>query len=184
MPSACSSCKGPGADPATRQDLLRRRNRALRSGGQSHAACRSPNCSAAGCATVSVSMAAPACTCRRRPTPPKPRPIAELGFRAYKMRPAAGPEQDLETVRLMRKAVGPDFDLMVDAHTWWRMGDRSYSLAPSNNWREDMAAYRHRLAGRAAAARRSRRLPRAEGEGPGAAGQRRARAQRGALSST
>ena len=28
----------------------------------------------------------------------------------------------------MRKAVGPDFDLMVDAHTWWRMGDRSYSL--------------------------------------------------------
>ena len=27
----------------------------------------------------------------------------------------------------MREAVGPDFDLMVDAHTWWRMGDRSYS---------------------------------------------------------
>src|SRR4029077_13564784 len=53
--------------------------------------------------------------------------IADLGFRAYKMRPAAGPEQDLETVRLMRKSVGPDFDLMVDAHTWWRMGDRSYS---------------------------------------------------------
>ena len=45
------------------------------------------------------------------------------------MRPAAGPEQDLETVRLMRQAVGPDFDLMVDAHTWWRMGDRSYSPA-------------------------------------------------------
>ena len=53
--------------------------------------------------------------------------IAALGFRAYKMRPALGPEKDLETVRLMRQAVGPDFDLMVDAHTWWRMGDRSYS---------------------------------------------------------
>jgi L-alanine-DL-glutamate epimerase-like enolase superfamily enzyme len=53
--------------------------------------------------------------------------IAEQGFSAYKMRPALGPEQDLETVRLMRKAVGPDFDLMVDAHTWWRMGDRSYT---------------------------------------------------------
>jgi L-alanine-DL-glutamate epimerase-like enolase superfamily enzyme len=53
--------------------------------------------------------------------------IAEMGFGAYKMRPALGPEQDLETVRLMRKTVGPDFDLMVDAHTWWRMGDRSYS---------------------------------------------------------
>jgi L-alanine-DL-glutamate epimerase-like enolase superfamily enzyme len=54
--------------------------------------------------------------------------IAELGFTAYKMRPAAGPEKDVETVRRMREAVGPDFDLMVDAHTWWRMGDRSYSL--------------------------------------------------------
>jgi L-alanine-DL-glutamate epimerase-like enolase superfamily enzyme len=55
--------------------------------------------------------------------------VAEQGFRAYKMRPAMGPEQDMEAVRLMRKAVGPDFDLMVDAHTWWRMGDRNYSLA-------------------------------------------------------
>src|SRR5579885_2642635 len=52
--------------------------------------------------------------------------IRDLGFRAYKMRSALGPEKDLETVRLMRQAVGPDFDLMVDAHTWWRMGDRSY----------------------------------------------------------
>src|SRR5262245_46483874 len=54
--------------------------------------------------------------------------VAELGFRAYKMRPALGPKEDLETVRLMREAVGPDFDLMIDAHTWWRMGDRNYSL--------------------------------------------------------
>jgi L-alanine-DL-glutamate epimerase-like enolase superfamily enzyme len=53
------------------------------------------------------------------------RAIAKLGFRAYKMRPGMGPEQDLETVRQMREAVGPDFDLMVDAHTWWRMGDRN-----------------------------------------------------------
>ena len=53
--------------------------------------------------------------------------IAGLGFRAYKMRPALGPDQDLETVRLMREAVGREVGLMVDAHTWWRMGDRSYS---------------------------------------------------------
>ncbi|HUA61518.1 MAG TPA: mandelate racemase/muconate lactonizing enzyme family protein [Verrucomicrobiae bacterium] len=53
--------------------------------------------------------------------------IKDMGFRAYKMRPALGPERDLETVRLMREAVGAGFDLMVDAHTWWRMGDRSYS---------------------------------------------------------
>jgi L-alanine-DL-glutamate epimerase-like enolase superfamily enzyme len=67
--------------------------------------------------------------------------IAELGFRAYKMRPAAGPEQDLETVRLMRKAVGPDFDLMVDAHTWWRMGNRSYSPSTVEQLAEEMAAH-------------------------------------------
>jgi L-alanine-DL-glutamate epimerase-like enolase superfamily enzyme len=54
--------------------------------------------------------------------------IGQMGFTAYKMRPALGPEQDLETVRLMRKAVGPDVGLMIDAHSWWRMGDRSYSL--------------------------------------------------------
>jgi L-alanine-DL-glutamate epimerase-like enolase superfamily enzyme len=53
--------------------------------------------------------------------------IAGMGFTAYKMRPALGPERDLETVRLMREAVGPDVGLMVDAHSWWRMGDRSYS---------------------------------------------------------
>ncbi len=53
--------------------------------------------------------------------------IAQLGFSAYKMRPALGPEQDLETVRLMRAAVGPGIGLMIDAHSWWRMGDRSYS---------------------------------------------------------
>src|ERR1019366_357603 len=39
--------------------------------------------------------------------------IADLGFRAYKMRPAGGPEADLETVRQMRRAVGEDFDLIL-----------------------------------------------------------------------
>jgi L-alanine-DL-glutamate epimerase-like enolase superfamily enzyme len=27
----------------------------------------------------------------------------------------------------MRAAAGPEFGLMIDAHSWWRMGDRSYS---------------------------------------------------------
>jgi len=53
--------------------------------------------------------------------------IANMGFSAYKMRPALGPEQDLETVRLMRQAVGRSVGLMIDAHSWWRMGDRNYS---------------------------------------------------------
>jgi L-alanine-DL-glutamate epimerase-like enolase superfamily enzyme len=55
--------------------------------------------------------------------------IAAMGFTAYKMRPALGPEPDLETVRLMRAAVGPKVGLMIDAHSWWRMGDKSYSPA-------------------------------------------------------
>ena len=53
--------------------------------------------------------------------------ITAMGFTAYKMRPALGPEQDLETVRLMRAAVGPKTGLMIDAHSWWRMGDKSFS---------------------------------------------------------
>ncbi len=67
--------------------------------------------------------------------------IRDLGFRAYKMRPGMGPEQDLEAVRLMRQSAGPDFDLMVDAHTWWRMGDRSYSLDSIEEIARAMAAY-------------------------------------------
>jgi L-alanine-DL-glutamate epimerase-like enolase superfamily enzyme len=67
--------------------------------------------------------------------------VAELGFRAYKMRPAMGPDKDIEAVRLMRDAVGPEFDLMVDAHTWWRMGDRNYSLATVEQLARAMAEY-------------------------------------------
>ena len=53
--------------------------------------------------------------------------IQQMGFSAYKMRPGAGPDADLITLALMREATGPDMGLMVDAHTWWRMGDRSYT---------------------------------------------------------
>ena len=67
--------------------------------------------------------------------------ISELGFRAYKMRPGRGPEEDVETVRLMREAVGASFDLMVDAHTWWRMGDRSYTYETVARVAEAMSEY-------------------------------------------
>jgi L-alanine-DL-glutamate epimerase-like enolase superfamily enzyme len=68
--------------------------------------------------------------------------IAAMGFAAYKMRPALGPDQDLETVRLMREAVGPDVGLMIDAHSWWRMGDRSYAPETVAQLARAMAAYR------------------------------------------
>jgi len=67
--------------------------------------------------------------------------VAELGFRGYKMRPALGPAQDVDAVRLMRQATGADFDLMVDAHSWWRMGDRSYSAATVEQVAHQMAEY-------------------------------------------
>jgi L-alanine-DL-glutamate epimerase-like enolase superfamily enzyme len=67
--------------------------------------------------------------------------IASLGFRAYKMRPALGPDEDIRTVELMRKAVGANVDLMIDAHAWWRMGDRSYSPETVARVAEAMAEF-------------------------------------------
>ena len=65
--------------------------------------------------------------------------VRELGFPAYKLRPAAGPQGDLQTVEAMRKAAGPDFGLMLDCHAWWRMGDRSYSPQTIENLCRDLA---------------------------------------------
>lgn len=65
--------------------------------------------------------------------------VRELGFPAYKLRPAAGPQGDLQTVEAMRKAAGSDFGLMLDCHAWWRMGDRSYSPQTIENLCRDLA---------------------------------------------
>jgi L-alanine-DL-glutamate epimerase-like enolase superfamily enzyme len=67
--------------------------------------------------------------------------VAKLGFSAYKLRPALGPEDDLKTVHLIRDAVGPKVGIMVDAHTWWRMGDRSYTPKLIEQLARDMARY-------------------------------------------
>ena len=55
--------------------------------------------------------------------------VQALGFPAYKLRPAAGPEGDMRTTEAIRRATGPGFGIMLDCHAWWRMGDRSYSPA-------------------------------------------------------
>ncbi len=68
--------------------------------------------------------------------------VKAMGFPAYKMRPALGPEKDVETVRQMRRACGPDFGLMIDAHSWWRMGDRSYDFDTVVRVAKDVAPYK------------------------------------------
>ena len=68
--------------------------------------------------------------------------IAKMGFSAYKMRPALGPDEDLKTVELMRKTVGPNVGLMVDAHSWWRMGDKSYSPETVTELAREMAKFK------------------------------------------
>jgi len=67
--------------------------------------------------------------------------VIDMGFPAYKMRPGIGPEKDLKTVALMREAVGPDAGLMIDGHTWWRMGDNSYSFETIVKLAQDMKDY-------------------------------------------
>lgn len=67
--------------------------------------------------------------------------VEAMGFSAYKMRPAAGAEQDLETVRRMREATRSDFGLMLDAHAWWRMGDKSYSPEAIEQLARDLTPY-------------------------------------------
>ncbi len=69
------------------------------------------------------------------------RAVIDMGFSAYKMRPGRGAEKDLETVALMRQAVGPDAGLMIDAHTWWRMGDNSYCFETIAKLVRDMEQY-------------------------------------------
>lgn len=54
--------------------------------------------------------------------------VQAMGFPAYKMRPARGPLEDVDAVGQMRAATGAEFGLMIDAHSWWRMGDRSYDF--------------------------------------------------------
>jgi L-alanine-DL-glutamate epimerase-like enolase superfamily enzyme len=67
--------------------------------------------------------------------------VQAMGFVAYKMRPALGPERDLEAVERMRRATGPRFGLMIDAHSWWRMGAKSYVFDAVAALAEAMSVY-------------------------------------------
>jgi L-alanine-DL-glutamate epimerase-like enolase superfamily enzyme len=68
--------------------------------------------------------------------------IMQMGFKGYKMRPALGPEEDLRTVELMRRACGEDMAIMIDAHTWWRMGNKSYTPETISRLSKSMSVYK------------------------------------------
>ena len=69
------------------------------------------------------------------------RAIRDRGFTAYKYRPAGPPETDEEVVRRIRETVGDDMGVMVDAHTWWKLGEKSYSFETVVDVVESMAEY-------------------------------------------
>ncbi|MFH5800759.1 mandelate racemase/muconate lactonizing enzyme family protein [Haladaptatus sp. CMAA 1911] len=50
--------------------------------------------------------------------------LDDEGFFGYKYRPGIGPEGDRRIVERLDETV--DLEIMVDAHTWWKMDDRSY----------------------------------------------------------
>jgi len=69
------------------------------------------------------------------------RAIQERGFGGYKYRPGLGVEADLRTLGLIREAVGPGMDVMVDAHTWWKLGEHSYTFEEVVDLVNRMAEY-------------------------------------------
>ena len=67
--------------------------------------------------------------------------VQGLGFPAYKLRPASGPDGDMQIAEAIRKATGPGFGVMLDCHGWWRMGDRSYSHRTIEQLCRDLVAH-------------------------------------------
>ena len=67
--------------------------------------------------------------------------VRDMGFMGYKMRPALGPDEDLRTLELMRKAAGTEMAIMIDAHTWWRMGNKSYTPQTIAGLAESMSCF-------------------------------------------
>lgn len=67
--------------------------------------------------------------------------VADRGFVGYKFRPGIGPERDVRTLELVRERVGDGFDVMVDAHTWWKVRDGSYPPERVDDLAREFAAF-------------------------------------------
>ncbi len=55
--------------------------------------------------------------------------IAGQGFRQIKIKAGIRPSEDIEAIRLIREAVGPDIHLKVDANQGWSAGDAVITIA-------------------------------------------------------
>jgi D-galactarolactone cycloisomerase len=65
----------------------------------------------------------------------------DLGFGAYKMHLAGVSDRDVPAVRHTREAVGPDLDLMVDAHAWWHSPQLTHSPAAVERLARELGEY-------------------------------------------
>lgn len=68
--------------------------------------------------------------------------VKNMGFEGFKMRLAGGPPADLEAVAAVRRATGPDFNIMVEAHSWWRLGEHSYTYEMVSSLAQRMMPHR------------------------------------------
>ena len=85
--------QGPGSDPETRENLLRRGSGAVRPCLQASAVCRCRNCSGAASGTASAYTGALVCTWRRKGMPRKPAASLDWDFMPTKCGLRLGPEQ-------------------------------------------------------------------------------------------
>jgi len=69
------------------------------------------------------------------------RAISELGFGLTRCAPASGRSRILKRLRLMREAVGPDFDLMVDAPHLVAHGRPQLSVAAVEKLAGELSQY-------------------------------------------
>lgn len=53
--------------------------------------------------------------------------LVDRGYEMYKYRAGLGVDEDKRVIDILRKNLGPEIDIMVDAHAWWSRSDAAYS---------------------------------------------------------
>jgi L-alanine-DL-glutamate epimerase-like enolase superfamily enzyme len=67
--------------------------------------------------------------------------LVDRGYTGYKFRAGRGVEEDRLTIEHLRRALGPDPKIMVDAHAWWSREGFSYGKGEVRSLIEHMGEY-------------------------------------------